>query len=322
MTNLPLAPADLEGCVRGFGSSVGLPGAAYTSEEVLDWEREHFFGPSWWCIGRASDFEDQTGPRQMHGWAFTQADPSGADFEQQFGNLADHLAPYDPGSLVVGASRSYDLHANWKLVHENFQECYHCSQIHPALCRVTPPDSGYSIDIRGMYVAGPMDLMDDVETMSLDGRSSGEPLPGLSGRKLREVGYFGIWPNLLVSTLPDYVLTHRLEPVRADLTRVHCDWLFAPELASREGFDPSWALDFWDVTNQEDWRACESLQRGATSRGFRPGPLSAAWEAGVHLWVKMIAEGYLAGSLPPAPSTPSRATIPRYEALANARRGV
>ena len=116
MTNLPLAPADLEGCVRGFGSSVGLPGAAYTSEEVLDWEREHFFGPSWWCIGRASDFEDQTGPRQMHGWAFTQADPSGADFEQQFGNLADHLAPYDPGSLVVGASRSYDLHANWKLV--------------------------------------------------------------------------------------------------------------------------------------------------------------------------------------------------------------
>jgi glycine betaine catabolism A len=317
---LPLDRDDIEAAARGFGSSFGLPGAAYTSEEVLDWERRHLFEPSWWCVGRKDAVDQRPGMRDLLGWSFVQEDASGPSFEDQFGNLAEHLAPYDPGSLLVGASKFYELKANWKLVHENYQECYHCSQIHPALCRVTPPDSGYSIDIRGMYVAGPMDLVEEAETMSLDGRSGGEPLPGLSGRHLREVGYFGIWPNLLVSTLPDYVLTHRLEPVRPDLTLVHCEWLFQRDVAEREGFDPSWAVDFWDVTNLEDWRACESLQRGAASRGFRPGPLSTAWEAGVYLWVKMVAEGYLSGSVPPPPSTPARATLPRYEALANVRR--
>ena len=80
---------------------------------------------------------------------------------------------------------------------------------------MTPPDSGYSIDLLGLFVAGPMDLRDDVETMSLDGRSGGVPIPGLTGNQLREVGYFGVFPNLLISPHPDYVLTHRIEAAGA-----------------------------------------------------------------------------------------------------------
>jgi Rieske 2Fe-2S family protein len=316
----PLDEAALRRCLEPFGLGVGLPTAAYTSPEVFAWERERFFDPSWMCTGRAGTHARAAGERELHGWSFVRANADGVDFEEQFGNLGDHLAPYEPERLVVAARHSYEVRANWKLVHENYQECYHCSEIHPALCKVTPPDSGYSIDIQGMYVAGPMDLRDGVETMSLDGRSGGEPLRALSGNQLREVGYFGVWPNLLISPHPDYVLTHRLEALDVDRTFIEWAWLFPPETVERPGFDPAYAVEFWDITNREDWHACESLQRGVTSRGHRPGPLSVAWEAGTYMFVGMLARGYLEGRVPRA-QRPGGAEVPRYETLATARGG-
>jgi Rieske 2Fe-2S family protein len=316
----PLDRDALERCLAPFGLAVGLPSASYTSPEVLDWERERFFDRSWMCVGRTGTHARVRDQRDLLGWAFVQREPGGVGFEEQFGNLGDHLEPYEPERLVVAARHSYEIRANWKLVHENYQECYHCSEIHPALCKVTPPDSGYSIDIRGMYVAGPMDLRDDVETMSLDGRSGGVPLRGLSGRQLREVGYFGVWPNLLISPHPDYVLTHRIEPLDVDRTFIECEWLFPPEALAMPDFDPAYAVDFWDITNREDWRACESLQRGVTSRGHRPGPLSVAWEAGTYMLVTMLARGYLEGEVPRA-ARPTGSELPRYETLASTRGG-
>ncbi len=293
----------------------GLPTRAYVSPEVFAWERERLFDRSWVCVGRVGARARGRDQRELHGWAFVRAVADGLGFEEQFGNLTEHLAAYEPERLVVAAHHTYEVGANWKLLHENFQECYHCSQIHPALCRVTPPDSGYSIDIRGMYVAGPMDLRDDVETMSLDGRSGGLAIRGLSGRRLREVGYFGVWPNLLISTHPDYVLTHRIQPLDVDRSLVECEWLFPPEALAQPGFDPSYAVEFWDITNREDWRACESLQRGVSSRGHRPGPLSVAWEAGTYMFTRMLATAYLDGTVPRA-QRPSGSGAPRSETLA------
>ena len=223
--------------------------------------------------------------------------------------------PNDWWSQRATATRS---RANWKLIHENYQECYHCSEIHPALCKVTPPDSGYSIDLLGLFVAGPMDLRDDVETMSLDGRSGGVPIPGLTGNQLREVGYFGVFPNLLISPHPDYVLTHRIEALAPDRSYIECEWLFPPEAWDRPGFDPAYAVDFWDITNREDWAACESLQRSAASRGYRPGPLSTAWEAGPYLQTRMIALGYQEGAVTRWPERPKEAERPRHELLRGA----
>jgi Rieske 2Fe-2S family protein len=314
----PLDETALRRCLEPFGLAIGLPTAAYTSREVFAWERERFFDRSWMCVGRAGLHARSPDQRELHGWAFVRSNTDGVAFEEQFGNLGDHLAPYKPERLVVAARHTYEVRANWKLLHENYQECYHCSEIHPALCKVTPPDSGYSIDIRGMYVAGPMDLRDGVETMSLDGRSGGVPIPGLSGSQLREVGYFGIWPNLLISPHPDYVLSHRIEPLDVDRSFVECEWLFPPEALERGGFDPAYAVEFWDITNREDWRACESLQRGVSSRGHRPGPLSVAWEAGTYMFTTMLATAYLEGTMSRA-TRPSGSGVPRYETLASAR---
>jgi Rieske 2Fe-2S family protein len=318
MSVAPLDPAALEACTRPFGASVGLPGEAYTSPEVFAWEQERFFAPSWVCLGRAGVHRRVQGQLERAGWVFARSDDGGIEADRQFGNLWEHLAPWEPERLVVAARHSYEIAANWKLIHENYQECYHCSEIHPALCRVTPPDSGYSIDIDGFYVAGPMDLYDGVETMSLDGRSLGVPIRGLNERQRREVGYFGIFPNLLISPHPDYVLTHRVEPLAADRSWVECEWLFPPEAFERPGFDPDYAVAFWDVTNREDWAACESLQRAAGSRGYRPGPISTAWEGGVYMQVKMIAQGYLDGGVRTPPEQPSATTSTRRELLRGA----
>ena len=111
--------------------------------------------------------------------------------------------------------------------------------------------------------------------MSLDGASHGVPLPDVDPRLVR---YLGLFPNLLVSLHPDYVMTHRLEPLAPDRTRVECEWLFPAEVT-----DPAYAVDFWDVTNRQDWAACESVQRGVSSPHFVPGPLAPERERGLRL---------------------------------------
>ena len=186
----------------------------------------------------------------------------------------------------------YEVASNWKILTENYHECYHCPMIHPELCKVSPPKSGENYAAPGTWVGGWMDLRDGMATMSLDGTSRGVPLRGLDGTGLRTVIYVNVFPNVLLSLHPDYVMTHRLTPLAADRTRIECTWAFAPEAAAAEGFDPGYAVDFWDLTNQQDWHACESVQRGLASPHAVPGPLSAEEDA-VYQFVTMIARGYL-----------------------------
>ncbi len=201
------------------------------------------------------------------------------------------VTPYRQEDLVTVATHSYELETNWKVIVENYQECYHCSSIHPELCRVSPPQSGENLEPDGEWVGGWMDLVPGAETMSLDGRSAGVMIEGLSEVEQRTVMYLVAFPNLLISLHPDYVMTHLLRPVAADRTHVECSWAFPRAVAEREGFDPSYAVDFWDLTNRQDWAACESVQRGLTSPHAIPGPL-APEEDGVYQFVSRMARAY------------------------------
>lgn len=233
---------------------------------------------------------------EWQGWVFADCSGQAPPLMEHVGNLDEALRPYEPGRLAVAASDRYVVEANWKLVSENYHECYHCSTIHPQLCEVTPPDSGVAFEPTGMVVGGTMDLMDHAETMSLTGKSAGRPLRGLDAAGLRRVLYVQLLPNLLISAHPDYVLTHRLEPLEPGRTAIECQWLFPPEAVERDGFDPSYAVEFWDITNRQDWAACEGVQRGAGGRGYRQGPLSDA-EGNVWQFVSVIAQSYLRGHL-------------------------
>ena len=109
--------------------------------------------------------------------------------------------------------------------------------------------------------------------------------------ELRTVMYLVGYPNLLVSLHPDYVMTHLMTPLAVDRTHVECAWAFPKDVAARSDFDPSYAVDFWDLTNRQDWAACESVQRGLASPHARPGPL-APDEDGVYQFVTRVARAY------------------------------
>jgi Rieske 2Fe-2S family protein len=226
-----------------------------------------------------------------HGLLFV--DPSGAaePMERALADLEELVAPYEPERLVVAGRRCYEAAANWKVLTENYHECYHCPVIHPELCRVSPPGSGENYQTSGPWLGGWMQLRDGMETMSLDGVSLGLPLRGLDSTRLRTVNYLTIFPNVLLSLHPDYVMTHVLTPVAVDRTLIECSWAFPPEALARPGFDPGYAVEFWDVTNTQDWTACESVQRGLTSPHAQPGPLSPDEDA-VYMFVTQVARGY------------------------------
>ena len=156
------------------------------------------------------------------------------------------VAPYEPERLVTAGEHVYDAAANWKTLTENYHECYHCPYIHPELCRVSPPRSGANYVADGAWMGGWMELRDGMDTMSLDGTTSGVMLRGLDERRLRTVEYINVFPNILISLHPDYVMVHRLTPLAVDRTVIECTWAFAPEALDRPGFNPGYAVDFWD----------------------------------------------------------------------------
>jgi glycine betaine catabolism A len=229
---------------------------------------------------------------EWHGLIFVDGSGEAPPLRDSLRVLDELVAPYEPERLVVAGRHEYDAAANWKILTENYHECYHCPVIHPELCKVSPPKSGENYPAQGAWVGGWMDLRDGMDTMSLDGTSHGVPLRGLDAKGLRTVIYVNIFPNVLLSLHPDYVMTHRLVPLAADRTFIECTWAFAPEALDKPGFDPGYAVEFWDITNQQDWGACESVQRGLSSEHALPGPLSPDEDA-VYQFVTMVARGYL-----------------------------
>jgi Rieske 2Fe-2S family protein len=219
-----------------------------------------------------------------HGWLAVNATGTAPSFVEYVGALDGLVAPYAPAKLALRARHTYEVMANWKVVVENYHECYHCPQIHPQLCEVSPPDSGTNWRLPGAWVGGSMRLREGARTMSLDGDSAGRPLPGVDQTSVR---YLGLFPNLLISAHPDYVMAHRLRPLAAGRTLVECSWFFPPEVSQVR-----YAVDFWDLTNRQDWAACESVQRGIANPHFRPGPLAAREDA-VYRWTTLIACMYL-----------------------------
>ncbi|HKX75503.1 MAG TPA: aromatic ring-hydroxylating dioxygenase subunit alpha [Acidimicrobiia bacterium] len=259
------------------------------------------FDPSEWPLHRVRVGE-------FLGWLFLDLSGEAPDLPATFGNLVEVLAPYQPLRLRLAARHSYEVAANWKLIVENYHECYHCTSIHPTLCQVTPVDSGRDIAPSGLWCGGTMVLKDHAATMSMTGESFGVNFPQLSEEQLRQVLYVGLWPNLLVSPHPDYVMTHRVVPLAAERTWVECDWLFPQEAWDLPEFDPSYAVDFWDLTNREDWRACENVQRGTRQRGFAPGPLSP-WESTIYQFLWMVGTAYRGEPLTPPPLPTSHRLI-------------
>ena len=208
------------------------------------------------------------------GFVWVNASNSGPTLDEQLADLPDKFAPWRMGDLRRGARLDYDIPANWKLILQNFSECLHCPNLHPALNKLSHYLSGENEPLRPTYMGGRMDLSPGVETMSVDGSRSCEYLPSLGPDARRRVYYYAIFPNLLVSAHPDYVMVHTLWPIAHDRTKLVCEFLFHPAEIARKTFDTRSILEFWDMTNKQDWFVCELAQQGISSRGYTPGPYS------------------------------------------------
>ena len=175
--------------------------------------------------------------------------------------------------LRLGQRIVYDVQANWKLLIQNYNECLHCPNLHPALNKLSHYLSGENEPLRATYMGGRMDLRPGVATLSMDGTCPRAFLPGW--RRGHAAG-------LLLRDLPE----HAPQPAPRLHARAHavadrsgrtiniCEWHFRPEELARPGFDASDAIEFWDMTNRQDWHVCELSQAGIASRAYTPGPYS------------------------------------------------
>ncbi|MBK7585969.1 MAG: aromatic ring-hydroxylating dioxygenase subunit alpha [Myxococcales bacterium] len=213
--------------------------------------------------------------------------------------LADALAPVPAhldrlhvGQLRLGRRVEHDVSANWKLLIENFQESHHFSRVHASLERWTPCERSSSFVADGAWLGGTMELVDEAETVSMDGRRHERPLlGGTSEVDRRRVYDYFCWPNLLLSAQPDYLLSYRVWPLSPEKSRVIADVLFHPA-AFVDGFEPRDVYEFWDITNREDREICESQQLGLASRGYTRGRYASS-EDGTHAFDGRVASFYL-----------------------------
>ena len=210
---------------------------------------------------------------EFEGFLFVSLDPA-QPFATAFAPLFERFAAWHLAELQTAARIDYDIACNWKLVFQNYSECYHCPVIHPQLERLSPSDSGRNDLCEGPFLGGYSQLRDSGVSLTTSGRTKRQPLPGVNGEELTRVYYYTVFPSLLLSLHPDYAMLHYVRPLAPGRTLVTCEWLFHPDAVADPRFDSSDAVEFWDVTNRQDWHVNELTQLGLQSRAYVPGPYS------------------------------------------------
>ncbi len=216
------------------------------------------------------------------------AEPIGAFL----GDIASEFERFDLGALRRARRIDYDVKANWKAIVENFQECYHCPGVHPQLNRITPYNTGQYLPSEGAAMNSFMEVLPQFETLSMTGAADGRaPMPGMTEEDDKRIYYSVIWPNQLFSLHPDYLMLHWVTPLEPGRTLVRCEWYFDPAEMAKPEFNPDDAIEFWDLTNRQDWHVCELQQQGTGSRAYTAGRYSSM-ESSVHGFDLMVADRY------------------------------
>jgi len=211
------------------------------------------------------------------GFVFVNFDNEARPVKQHLRFLVDKCANIRLDTLRRGGRLEYSVGANWKIICENYSECYHCPTIHPELNRITYYRTSYNCafltdeETKGAISGGWMELSKEADSMTWTGKTKRPPIKGTTLEDTRRIYYFLVFPSMFFSLHPDYLLIHFLRPIDATHSKIVCEWFFEPDTMTKPDFDPSDAIMIWDLINKQDWHVCELTQEGVKSRAFKPG---------------------------------------------------
>ena len=203
------------------------------------------------------------------------------------GDLPERMAGYGLEDWSERESRRVPIDANWKLITENFQEYYHLTWVHPELAKVSRVPDHYRYQGPGMYcgqTTTPVSGTDRDDWLRMPPADRLDESDGCSGR------FVAIFPNVLLSVLPNHAFVMRLDPQSPNETVETCSWLLPPSSASLGDADFAPTREFWLAVNAEDVDIVERGQRGLGRGGVQPGPLSPRFEEPLHRFHNMLAD--------------------------------
>ncbi|WP_407548987.1 aromatic ring-hydroxylating dioxygenase subunit alpha [Streptomyces sp. Pv4-95] len=260
---------DLDGRLVAAPNLQKMPDIDRTERGLVQVELREWLGYAWVCLAdEPPSFEETV---------------IGAAVER-LGDTAS-IERYRTEGLALGKRITYDVRANWKLIIENFMECYHCATIHPELTDVLPEFAdGFAAQY---YVGHGAQFAEEAEGFTVDGRGGFGRLPGIEDTQDRRYYAMTVRPQVFVNLVPDHVIVHRMFPMAADRTVVECDWLYLPEVVD-SGADLSTSVELFHRVNAQDFDACERTQPAMDSRAYRHGGVLVPSEHHIgafHQWV-------------------------------------
>lgn len=192
---------------------------------------------------------------------------------QQHGQELVGLERFHLEGLQVAVRTVAEVAANWKVLVENYQECLHCTRVHPELVELIPTyRSGWVMD--DDRPDGGVALRNGSNGLAVDGKSSLPPLPGLSD--VDAASYYGctMFPNAFVDVSGNCAIVSYLYPKGPLHTTMVMEYMFAPETIADPGFDPTSVVEFNEMVAAQDNIVCERVQQGVSSRLFEGGVLT------------------------------------------------
>jgi phenylpropionate dioxygenase-like ring-hydroxylating dioxygenase large terminal subunit len=226
-----------------------------------------------------------------------------ADFDTVERDMTSHLKPQGLKEAKICHTRHYEVRANWKLVVENFRECYHCGPAHPEYCQIVGFAAGIDsprvmaenealatekearwkemgIDTRHIdflpntwHLALRFPLRKGFVSQSLDGKPVA---PVMGSYPDRDMGALAVvvYPTFWYESSSDHAMAMSFLPAGPTLTKVDMAWFVHPDAVEGKDYDVDRVTAFWRATGEQDWSICENNQAGVNSDHYQPGPYS------------------------------------------------
>ncbi|MFY9238851.1 MAG: aromatic ring-hydroxylating dioxygenase subunit alpha [Roseovarius sp.] len=194
------------------------------------------------------------------------------------------LYGYDLKRMKLAAYNELEVRANWKIVKENDDECYHCVANHPELIEGFDPWSGPYV-VENIDNPQKMWTVEEWALIELGVQQAGERIcnvlsPRVDGEGSDEISdaHFFWMPSGRMILVRDYVWIWTIVPVAPDRTLTRRWWLVHEDAEEGKDYETSALMDLFEVTMTQDERLCEEVQRGVSMEGYQPGPLNPYYQ--------------------------------------------